>query len=103
MSRRVQPHSLEAEASIRGGIILRNEVLVHLENLEVEDFYDLRHQNVFAAVRTLEAASKPIDVVTLEAELDRTGKLESIGGAAVLAAWALRGPSPDHILRYGAN
>jgi replicative DNA helicase len=100
MSRRVQPHNLESEASILGGIILRNEVLTHLENLEVEDFYDLRHKNVFAAIRTLEAVSRPIDVVTLEAELDRQGKLESVGGAAFLNELALRVPTPDNVFAY---
>jgi replicative DNA helicase len=100
MSRRIQPHSIEAEASILGGILLRNEVLVHLENLEVEDFYDLRHKNVFGAVRTLEAQSKPIDVVTLEAELDRQGKLESTGGAAFLNELTLRVPTADNVYAY---
>ena len=63
--RRVLPHNLDAEASILGGIILRNEVLLQLETLETEDFYHHQHKVVFDAIRNLEATSKPIDVVTL--------------------------------------
>ena len=54
--RRVLPHNLDAEASILGGILLRNEVLLQLESLEVEDFYHFQHKVVFEAVRNLEAS-----------------------------------------------
>ena len=99
-SRRVLPHNLDAEASILGGILLRNEVLSQLDTLEVDDFYDPRHKVVFAAVRALEQVAKPIDVVTLEAEIDKSGKLEAIGGIAFLGELALRVPTPDNVLHY---
>ena len=54
--RRVLPHNLDAEASVLGGVILRNDVLTHLETLEVDDFYDMRHKVVFQAIRNLESA-----------------------------------------------
>ncbi|HEU0034668.1 MAG TPA: replicative DNA helicase [Kofleriaceae bacterium] len=98
--RRVLPHNLDAEASILGGIILRNDVLVNLETLEVEDFYDHRHKVVFQAVRNLEAAAKPIDVVTLENEIEKQGKLDAIGGMAFLADLALRVPTADNVVTY---
>src|SRR5215467_9699122 len=100
MSRRVLPHNLDAEASILGGILLRNEVLVQLDTLEVEDFYDHRHKVVFQAIRNLEATSKPIDVVTLENEIAKVGKLEAIGGIAFLGELALRVPTADNVLAY---
>ena len=74
--RRVLPHNIDAEASILGGIILRNDVLLQLETLEIEDFYHHQHKVVFEAIRNLEAAAKPIDVVTLENEVAKKGKLE---------------------------
>ena len=52
--RRVLPHNLDAEASILGGVLLRNEVLTQLDTLEVEDFYDMRHKIVFGAIRALD-------------------------------------------------
>jgi replicative DNA helicase len=98
--RRVLPHNLDAEASVLGGILLRNEVLSQLDTLEVEDFYDPRHRAVFAAIRALESAARPIDVVTLEVELDKMGKLEAVGGVALLGELALRVPTPDNVLHY---
>src|SRR5689334_23859366 len=98
--RRVLPHNLDAEASILGGIILRNEVLLQLETLETADFYDHKHKVVFEAIRKLEATARPIDVVTLENEIEKVGKLEAIGGIAFLGELALRVPTPDNVMAY---
>src|SRR5689334_970014 len=98
--RRVLPHNLDAEASILGGIILRNDVLTHVETLEVEDFYDHRHKVVFQAIRQLEATARPIDVVTLENEIEKQGKLDAIGGIAFLGELTLRVPTADNVLAY---
>jgi replicative DNA helicase len=100
--RRVLPHNVDAEASILGGIILRNEVLLQLETLETADFYDHKHKVVFEAIRNLEAAAKPIDVVTLENEIEKVGKLDAIGGIAFLGELALRVPTVDNVLAYSA-
>jgi replicative DNA helicase len=97
---RQKPHNLDAEASVLGGIFLRNEVLAQLDTLEVEDFYNPRHQAVFMAMRNLESAAKPIDPVTVEAELQRLGKLDAVGGLAFLAELTLRVPSPDNVVHY---
>jgi len=98
--RRVLPHNLDAEASILGGVILRNETLIHLESLEVDDFYDMRHKVVWQAIRNLEAGAKPIDVVTLEVEIEKQGKLDAIGGIAFIGELALRVPTADNVLAY---
>jgi len=98
--RRVLPHNLDAEASILGGILLRNEVLTQLDTLEVDDFYDMRHKIVFGAIRALESAAKPIDVVTVENEIEKQGKLDAIGGIAFLGELALRVPTADNVLAY---
>jgi replicative DNA helicase len=100
--KRVLPHNLDAEASVLGGVLLRNEILSTLDTIEVDDFYDPRHKAVFAAMRNLEAVAKPIDVVTLEAEIDKAGKLDAIGGMAFLGELALRVPTPDNVVHYAA-
>ena len=94
------PHSLDAEASILGGILLRNEVLTLLDNLEAEDFYDPKHQAVFTAMRELEAGSNPIDPVTLENKLDKAGKLQAIGGLSFLSDLAMKVPTADNVAYY---
>ena len=98
--RRVLPHNLDAEASILGGVILRNEVLTNLESVEVDDFYDMRHKVVWQAIRNLEATAKPIDVVTLEVEIEKQGKLDAIGGISFLGELALRVPTADNVATY---
>src|SRR5579859_1375919 len=94
--RRVLPHNSDVEASLLGGILLRNDVLLQLEQLEIDDFYDHKHKVVFEAVRNLEATAKPIDVVTLENEIEKKGKLDAIGGVAFLGELAARVPTVDN-------
>src|SRR5262249_24643483 len=98
--RRVLPHNLDAEASILGGIILRNDVLTHVEPRGVEAFSAPRHKVVFQAIRNLEAVARPIDVVTLENEIEKSGKLDAIGGVAFLGELALRVPTADNVVAY---
>ncbi len=83
-----------------GGILLRNDVLTQLDTIEVEDFYDHRHKIVFQAIRNLEATAKPIDVVTLEVEIEKVGKLDAIGGISFLGDLALRVPTADNVVTY---
>lgn len=94
------PFNLDSEASILGGILLRNDVLALLDMLEIEDFYDHKHKVVFQAMRNLEAAGRPIDVVTVENEIQKAGKLDAVGGVAFLGELTLRVPTADNVEAY---
>lgn len=94
------PHDGNAEQSVIGGVLLSNETLAYLADLEVEDFYDHRCKVVFAAMRNLEAAHRPIDTVTLESEVGKMGKLEAIGGPAFLGECSLRVPTVANVEEY---
>lgn len=94
------PHHPDAEASVLGGVLLSNETLALLDHLEVDDFYDHKNKVVFAAMRNLEAAGRPIDIVTLEHEVSRGGKLEALGGVAYLGELTLRVPTVDNVEEY---
>jgi replicative DNA helicase len=98
--RRVPPHNLDAEASILGGIMLRNDALNNIESLTPDDFYDPRHREVFAAMRALEAKSRPIDPVTVEEELSQAGKLQAVGGLSFLSELVTLVPTADNIVHY---
>lgn len=98
--RRTLPHNLDAEASILGGVILCNELLADLAELEIDDFYHHQHKVVWEAIRNLESKECPIDVVTLENEIERKGKIEAIGGIAFLGELALRVPTVDNVRAY---
>src|SRR5207237_10575074 len=71
-----------------------------LQALEGRAFYAMQQQIVFAAIRALAATSKPIDVVTLENEIEKQGKLDAIGGIAFLGELALRVPTADNVVTY---
>ncbi|NVB36881.1 replicative DNA helicase [Pseudenhygromyxa sp. WMMC2535] len=84
---RTLPHRAEAENAVLGGILLRGRDALGevLELITEEDFYQPRAQAVFRAMRILEERGEPIDVITLEAQLRRTGELELVGGIEGLA------------------
>jgi replicative DNA helicase len=96
------PHNDEAEAGVLGGVILQNQALALLDALEVADFYNPRHRVVFSAMRNLEAAGSPIDVLTLEHEVKRNGKLDAIGGVSFLGELTLRVPTIDNVETYAS-
>jgi replicative DNA helicase len=98
--RRVLPHNLDLEASILGGVLLQPTALEDLPLLETDDFFDPKHKIVFDAIRNVAAAQRPIDVVTVEAEIERRGKLEAIGGLAFLGELTLRVPTVDNVVSY---
>ncbi|ACY17000.1 replicative DNA helicase [Haliangium ochraceum] len=100
MTKRILPSNVDAEASVLGGILLRNDVLSRLDTLEEADFYDPRHAAIFAAMQRLETQTKPIDEVTLEDELQKVAKLEAVGGLAFLSELALRVPTADNVVHY---
>lgn len=92
-------HLAQLEQSVLGAILLRPEVLAELSDLETADFYDLRAQAVWTAVRKLEAAGQPVDQVTIGAELERAGRLEAVGWS-YLGEVALCVPTPDNAVEY---
>jgi replicative DNA helicase len=99
------PHDDDVEASVLGGIFLRNEVLQALGHLEVEDFFNPRHQAVFAAMRNLEHYGRAIDGVTVAAELRRMERLgmfgtEDLDAQVFCGELTLRVPSRENTEHY---
>jgi replicative DNA helicase len=88
------------ERAVLGGVLLDNGRLSLLPELEPADFVDLKNAAVFAAMRNLEATGKPLDVVTIDAELVRREQAESIGAPAYLAILQLDCPTVDNTLEY---
>ncbi len=81
------PYSLEAEKSVLGSMMLSPTALdLAVEQLSPEDFYLPAHQDIYACMQQLRNANKPVDSVTLVAELDRLGKLAAVGDAAYIGA-----------------
>ena len=98
---RIPPHSIEAESSVLGGLLLDNGAWDRVGDVLIDtDFYRYEHRLVYAAVGKLVNESKPADVITVHEELQRQGKGEEIGGLAYLNALAQYVPSASNIRRY---
>ncbi|WP_181461357.1 replicative DNA helicase [Arcanobacterium haemolyticum] len=82
---RTPPHDIDAERSVLGGMMLSKDALADVsEMLDAQDFYRPAHATIFTVVISLFGAGQPADAITVAAELQRQGKLEQVGGRAVL-------------------
>ncbi|MDQ0082910.1 replicative DNA helicase [Variovorax boronicumulans] len=98
---RIPPHSLEAEQSVLGSLLMDNYGWDRVGDLLVDgDFYRHEHKVVFAAISSLINASKPADVITVFAELEKHGKAMEVGGLAYLHSLAQCVLSAGSIRRY---
>ena len=98
---RVPPHSIEAESSVLGGLLLDNNAWDRVADLLAEgDFYRHEHRLIFTAIANHINASKPADVITVYEKLQSQGKGEEIGGLAYLNSLAQYVPSASNIRRY---
>ena len=99
---RVPPHSIEAESSVLGGLLLDNAAWDRVGDVLKEgDFYRYEHRLIFAAIRDLVNANKPADVITVYEVLQSVGKADDVGGLSYLNSLAQFVPSASNIRRYG--
>ncbi|WP_372747283.1 replicative DNA helicase [Litorivivens sp.] len=100
-SLKLPPHSLEAEQSVLGGLLIRGEAWDSVADLVKEsDFFQPRHRHIYAKMAELVESEQPIDVVTLAEALDKSEQLESSGGIAYLAELAANTPAVANIRAY---
>ncbi|SOE48695.1 Replicative DNA helicase [plant metagenome] len=99
---RVPPHSVEAEQSVLGGLLLDNGAWDRIGDvLSENDFYRHDHRLIWQHIARLISLSRPADVVTVNESLDTAGKSAEAGGIAYLNALAHNTPSAANIRRYG--
>ena len=100
-SLKLPPHSVPAEQSALGGLMLDNEAWDQIaDRVGENDFYRRDHRLIFAAIRDLAEHGKPFDVVTLAEQLEKTRQLNDAGGLAYLGALAKETPSAANIRAY---
>lgn len=98
---KVPPHSIEAEQSVLGGLMLDNERWDDVaERVVAEDFYTRPHRHIFTEMGRLQESGSPIDLITLAESLERQGQLDSVGGFAYLAELSKNTPSAANISAY---
>ena len=98
---RIPPHSMEAESSVLGGLLLDNAAWDRVGDLLTDgDFYRYEHALIYAAIGALVNATKPADVITVHEHLQMQGKGDEVGGLAYLNSLAQYVPGAGNIRRY---
>ena len=90
---KVPPHSVEAEQSLLGGLMLDKTAWDKIADIVgSEDFYRKDHKVIFKGIAELIETGNPCDVVTLSEFLDKRGELDTAGGLEYLATLANETP-----------
>lgn len=98
---RVPPHSIEAEQSVLGGLLLDNMAFDKIADIASEtDFYRDEHRRIYRHISKLLERGKPVDAVTVAESLDIAGESGETGGLAYLGELAANTPSASNIRRY---
>ncbi len=98
---KLPPHSIEAEQSVIGGLLLDNERWDTVaERVSEVDFYTRPHRLIFESAKLLLNSSLPLDLITLSEHLEKKNQLEEVGGFAYLAELAKNTPSAANIIAY---
>ncbi|OAI19045.1 replicative DNA helicase [Methylomonas koyamae] len=100
-SLKVPPHSIQAEQSVLGGLLLDNQTWDSVaDKVGENDFYRRDHRLIFRAIAELAERQDPFDVVTISEVLETTGELQDVGGLAYLSMLARDTPSAANIVAY---
>ncbi len=98
---RVPPHSIDAEQSVLGGLLIDNGAFDKIGDMVVEgDFYRDDHRRIFRHIARLIEKGKPADVVTVDESVKAGEDKDKTGGIAYLAALAGNTPSAHNVRRY---
>ncbi len=98
---KLPPHSIEAEQSVLGGLMLDADAWDKVaETVVKEDFYSRSHRMIFAAMHRLVEGGQPIDLITVSEQLELENQLDEAGGFAYLGEIAKNTPSAGNIVSY---
>ncbi len=98
---KIPPHSVEAEKSTLGSILVDQDSLIKVVDLvAADDFYDKSNAAIYEAIVDLFNKRTTIDIITISTLLSDQGKLDQIGGTAYIASLADEVPTSSHIFQY---
>ncbi|MFC1599604.1 replicative DNA helicase [Patescibacteria group bacterium] len=98
---KVPPHSLEAEKSTLGSLLIDKDAIIKIADLiTAEDFYHDKHAAIYKAIIEIFEKRNPIDVLTVTSQLEDKKELDLIGGASYLAELTSEVPTASHIFQY---
>ena len=100
-SLKIPPHSIEAERSVLGGLMLDDQAWDRVAGLvTAEDFYRNDHRIIFRCMADLAERNKPLDVITISETLDGVNELDNVGGIAYISDLANSTPTAANISAY---
>src|SRR5581483_3467641 len=95
------PHSIEAEQSVLGGLLLNNRMWHEIADvLRADDFYTSDHRAIYTGIGELLGGGRPCDFVTLSEHLRLQNRLDEAGGVAYLGTLAADTPSAANVKAY---
>lgn len=98
---KLPPQNLDAEVSLLGAALIDEDVLTRVsDKITAEDFYDKRHQLIFAAMLRLYERHSPVDLLTLTDELKKRGELDDAGSTEYLTNLSNQVPTAAHAESY---
>jgi len=98
---KVPPHSVEAEQSALGSILIKNDCYDLVgEKIKESDFYNRSHQIIFKVMSEMITGLKPVDLITLTERLDDLNLLDDAGGFAYIAELSRNTPSTSNVEHY---
>jgi len=98
---KLPPHSVEAEQSVLGGLMLDNHAWDRIAGiLSDSDYYRTDHQLIYNAIARLTHQNKPFDVLTVAEDLKSHAVLEEAGGEVYLFQLVNNTPSAANINAY---
>ncbi len=85
--KKTPPHNLEAEKTVLGGILVNNNNLnVVLSIISPQDFYKDAHQKIIENIIQMIDKGIPVDLLSLTETLQKSGRLEEVGGVSYLSS-----------------
>ncbi|MBV1876273.1 MAG: replicative DNA helicase [Pseudomonadales bacterium] len=101
VSLKIPPHSLEAERSVLGGLMLDTEAWDNIASIITpDDFYRTDHRVIYRCMAVLAERNQPLDIVTISESLEEVNELANVGGIAYLADLAETTPAVSNVKAY---
>ncbi len=98
---KIPPHSLEAEESLLGSLLIDKDAIIKVaDNIMPQDFYKDAHKIIFETIKELYGNQEPIDIITLSNRLEEKKKMAIVGGRSYLARLSNVVATSGNIVQY---
>jgi len=98
---KLPPHSIDAEQSVLGGLMLDNRAWdLIVDRVRESDFYRHDHRLIYGVMAKLSQQNKPLDVLTVTEALKELHELDNAGGEVYLYELANNTPTVANIAAY---